>query len=576
MIIFIDDLSRTIIFIGIVALVVIALSVGMTLLLNKFYFSIKRCRKTLDQLQGDYEYYHALLVGQDNSLIQRLEIISRTNLLYSDIHSSYFKRSKEIRDTLDSKYQEYLSELQVLLEEKNVKDFKNFCKQKQGIFRQFKESVNSLNQDLTNVIKPEDEARQKALVLQESLRETKSKYNFNESRLCFVSASFDQVFEKINKRFNDFDECLERANYEEANEILPKIEEVRTTIEMLIDKIPDLCTEINDVLPKKVEELIKKYNDLLLDSIPLHHLNVEGNIEAINTELEKDRLKLKKLTINGLDNSIDMINKLIDQIYASFDEEIKARDEFLLLKDKVLTDFNEFEKTSVKISNNMLRFRKVYTIDKEHETQLSEISKKLDEVSKDKRKLDAYIYNAIPQPYTVLLDRLNVLKKGNEEFGAKVNSYSDYLLNLKVDCETAFSNIKTKYEIIKNNELIIRNFNNSGISDIFKEKVDECYELIDNISRILKTVPIDVNECNSLSTELNNKINNLVKEIQDITYYKNLATENIVLANRDRMKFAEINNIISQSETLFNDGNYKASYEMSESALQKLLARNQK
>ena len=75
------------IFIGIVALVVIALSVGMTLLLNKFYFSIKRCRKTLDQLQGDYEYYHALLVGQDNSLIQRLEIISRTNLLYSDIHS---------------------------------------------------------------------------------------------------------------------------------------------------------------------------------------------------------------------------------------------------------------------------------------------------------------------------------------------------------------------------------------------------------------------------------------------------------------------------------------------------------
>ena len=43
-----------------------------------------------------------------------------------------------------------------------------------------------------------------------------------------------------------------------------------------------------------------------------------------------------------------------------------------------------------------------------------------------------------------------------------------------------------------------------------------------------------------------------------------------------RMKFAEINNIISQAETLFNDGNYRASYEMSQTALQKLLARNQK
>ena len=92
----------------------------------------------------------------------------------------------------------------------------------------------------------------------------------------------------------------------------------------------------------------------------------------------------------------------------------------------------------------------------------------------------------------------------------------------------------------------------------------------------MKTVPIDVNLVNSISTELNEKTNNLVKDVQDITTYRNLATENIVLINRDRMKFAEINNIISQAETLFKDGNYRASYEMSQTALQKLLSRNQK
>ena len=350
------DLTTIIVVIVLVSILAIAFIGLIIFLLNKFYFAKKRCHKMLNSLQSDYEYYHALLTGQDNSLIQRLEIISRTNLLYSDIHSSYFKRSKEIRDTLDTKYQEYMTELQVLLEERNIKDFKNLYKSKSNTFRQFKESVNSLNQDLTNVIKPEEDARQAALVLKETLRETKSKFNFNESRLHFVSESFDNVFNKIDKKFNQFEEYLENANYDEANEILSEIEKVRVLLDTLIDKIPNLCDVINDELPEKIKNLVEKYNDLLLDDLPLQHLNIEGNIKAINDELEKDRNKLKSLSVSGINDSIDTINQLIDKLYADFDVEIVAREEFLKVKESVLSEFSNNEKVSVKISNNMLKF----------------------------------------------------------------------------------------------------------------------------------------------------------------------------------------------------------------------------
>ena len=136
-----NDLDTIIAISVIIAILSICLIGLIIFLLNKFYFAKRRCQKLLNSLQSQYEYCHALLTGQDNSLIQRLEIISRTNLLYSDIHSSYFKRSKEIRDTLDAKYQEYMTELQVLLEERNIKDFKKFYKDKFNTFKQFKESV---------------------------------------------------------------------------------------------------------------------------------------------------------------------------------------------------------------------------------------------------------------------------------------------------------------------------------------------------------------------------------------------------------------------------------------------------
>ena len=124
--------------------------------LCKFYLNKKKCRKILDELQSKYEYLHALLTGQDNSYIQRLEIISRTNLLYSDIHASYFKRSKEIRETTDQKYQDILFELQNLLDENKTREFKLYYKEKLSILKQYEESVNSLNNDLVEVIRPEE------------------------------------------------------------------------------------------------------------------------------------------------------------------------------------------------------------------------------------------------------------------------------------------------------------------------------------------------------------------------------------------------------------------------------------
>ena len=75
--------------------------VGLYLLIEKFFLTKRRCKRTILALERKYEYLHSLLLGQDAQYIQRLELISRTNLLYGDIHSQYFRRFKEIRDNQD-------------------------------------------------------------------------------------------------------------------------------------------------------------------------------------------------------------------------------------------------------------------------------------------------------------------------------------------------------------------------------------------------------------------------------------------------------------------------------------------
>ena len=562
------ELLITVIVVCVVGVIIVGLSIYF--LLDKIYLSKKRCAKQLDFYQSKYEYLHALLTGQDNSYIQRLEIISRTNLLYSDIHSSYFKRSKEIKETTDQKYQDVLFHLQSLLEESKIREFKLYLKEKMPIFKQYEDSVNSLNNDLVNVIRPEEEARQMILNEKEKLRDLKSKFNFNENELTFVASSFQQVFSKIDRKFTEFEDLVENACYDDAKAIVPEVDKVIVLLDKLIDEIPPLVKEVNENIPEKVKRLTDRYEKLTKEGKPLDNLDVENIVNQINDALETERNNIKNLAVSYIAKETEVINQVIDDLFVSFDKEEQAYEEFNKNKDEIINGFLNYDKELVKINNNMTRFKKIYVIDDEHSNELDNIRAKVGEVSKDKRRLDQYMRNAQPYPYSVLLDRLKVLENGTREVSSRINAFNEYLISLKNDSESAFKNIRTKYDLLKEHEKIIRDFKIDKYETYFNDRFDDCYALIDDIAKVLKKVPIDVNLVNQYQRELNDKANNLVKEIQDLNNYKKSASENILLVNRDRMKFAEINNVISQTETLYLNGDFKSAFEMSEQALNKL------
>ena len=567
---------------ALVAIIIVSILAGIAIcailvfVLNKFYFTKRRCKKTLKELQKKYEYLHALLTGQDMQYIQRLEFISRTNLLYVDIHSSYFKRSKEIRDTTDLNFQDILSDLGALLEENKIKEFKKYYKEHSAYIRQYENSVNQLNSDLMQIIKPEEEARDASVALKENLRTLKSKYNLNEDHLQFVSLSFERVFDAIDRNFLQFDELIETANYDDANKLLPKIQQVVNQLDKLIDEIPNLVDEYTVNIPHRIDELTSRYKELLEEQKPLAHLEVENKVTYINECVERGIDLIKKLSIGTLKSQAENINNEIDKIFESFDKEVSASEEFERKKGNVLKTFGAYEQEYIKITHSIDKFRKVYVVDDVHEQNLKDLRQQLDIVSRDKRRLDVYIFSISESPYTVLIEKVNVLEKGTNEFGAKVDAFRNYLASLKNDSESAAANLKIKFEQLKNTELIIRDWKIEGFVENYKSRFDECYNLIDQCYGLLKNVPINVNEVNLIITELNETTNNLVKEIQELDTYKERASEQILLANRDRMKFSEVNNLLQQCETLYFSGDFKTAYQSSDSILKKLNNRDGK
>ena len=62
----------------------------------------------------------------------------------------------------------------------------------------------------------------------------------------------------------------------------------------------------------------------------------------------------------------------------------------------------------------------------------------------------------------------------------------------------------------------------------------------------------------------------LLTDIDNLSSYYNLCIDNVTLINRDRMKFTDVHNLLMQAESLFFAGEYKSSYEMTETIIHRI------
>ena len=160
---------------------IVALLVALGVLLYIFVFSRNSVKKQIRELERKYSYFDALLVGQDTQYIHHLEIVSRTNLLYVEKYNIYSKKFKEVFDNDDKFAESMIKQLNSLVASGQYKNIKTVIGDAKRAIAIFEESVNTLDAELYEIIKPEEEARQAILKLKENYRRVKQIFYSNSN-----------------------------------------------------------------------------------------------------------------------------------------------------------------------------------------------------------------------------------------------------------------------------------------------------------------------------------------------------------------------------------------------------------
>ena len=554
------------IYIVIAALAVVFI-ILLIVMLNVFVFSVRKMEKKFNEFNVKYTYLHDLLTSQDKQYIERVDIISRTNLLFTEVYKKYLDIYKNLKANYDEPLGKVANELKISVDQKDKKGFKAIYQHNISILDEYENELKKLDDDLVLVIKPEEDCRQSALLLKDKFRNIRIKYKEHEEELSDLAPVFEKLFSNIEKKFDDFEECLKVAQFDEAKEFLAPLTKVLNEIEIVLEKMPSYLEEINHNIPTILGETTTRYNELKDSNLPLKHLDIDSKISVIKNNLVEIRDGFQKLKTHKVDEKINFMKSLLEDINAKMQAEVEAKDTYNSKCTKVLKDYEDLGRAIINLNNRIPHYGKYYILTDSFNKKLVVINDKFDTLNKAKRRFDFYIHGFQNTYYTDLLNKTIDLENGINELKVSYDEFKTILDSFKVDADNGYKTNNETYLKLKKCELMLRDLNNDIVLNNFKEEITHVYSLMDEIYIILKTIPIDIDTLNGKVNELKTSSNSLFEKVEELNNYKLMATTNLLFINREQYKFADVHNHVLQAENLYFNGDYKESYVLTEDTL---------
>ena len=530
------------------------------ILLYIFVFSRNSVKRQIRELEKKYSYLDALLIGQDSQYIHRLEIISRTNLLYVDKYNEYSKKFKEIFENDDKFAESMIRQLRSLVDNGQYKNIKLVISDTKKAIAIFEEAVNELDKELYNVIRPEEEARQAIIRVKENYRRVKQIFYSNSNDLELVGASFTKVFDKLDQSFTEFEGHIESAEYEEANALLPTVDQVVQALGTALEELPNLCILVENVIPEKIKTLSEEYERVEKSGVPLFNLSYWKKVDRWNNKLADIRQRLIDLSTANCKDELNNIINEIEDVQQSLSVEMDDKVIFEKDCDELYQKVIQVEKEFLKICALLPEIRAVFIVSEDQLNNIEILKNNMNKLGSSKRSLDNFIHSATKQPYSVLRKKLADLQADYDIARTSLDNFTAYLDSLKANSEEAYSLVFVYYYRCKQIEATLRDIGLPELSLSYQGELEKCYELLNDIDKTLKIQPIDVAHVNEQVENLKKTANNFFEEAENKYREEQLAESAVVYANRDRNHQTDVHQQLCVLEKQFFSGEFVRVY----------------
>jgi len=528
-------------------------------------FKNKKIKKELEQLEIQKNEIDSSPITPELSKIESYLKNDKLEVMYS----GWKTRLEDIKENQIPKISDLLLDAEYSMKQSDYKNtMLKIAKLEMEIYK-----VRTSSQFLLNEIKQittsEEKNRGIITKLKAKYRTLFQKYVESKGEFGEIAKSVDLQFENISKRFEDFEKAMENNDYMEVTNIIKAIDEMLEHMEVILEEVPVIVIMATNILPKKIKEVEKTYEEMEKKGYPLDYLNVEYNIEEANKKIidVMDRTRVLNLE-DGL-FELKVLMEYFDTVFDDFEKEKIDKTSYEDSNKKFQEKLNKTNKLVNEIFSQMDNLKNLYNLSEEDIKNLNDIKDELEKLNTDYKVLidhtgnNAFAYSKLTREIENLFIKLVNLE---EKLDTTLNTIGD----MHDDEQRAREQLEEMKVILKEAKSQIRDYNLPIIPKKYYVELNEAQQAIKEIIVELDKKPIDIETLNTRVDTARDLVFKLFGETKEMMKTAMFAEMAIVYGNRYRSEEEELDKNLLFAETLFYKGDYKKSLEISINALNRI------
>ncbi len=477
-------------------------------------------------------------------------------------YKAWQRRFEIIRDDRITKINDMIIELDMEVSNKNLKNFHQKLAKAEIEIYKARESANELLEEIKEITLSEEKYRSIVIKLKTKYRELSNEFEKHKDDYEDVQEVIDLQFENIEKRFMDFDETMDKNEYDEVAHIVKALDTMIDHMSIVVAEVPNLVLLAEKLIPKRIEEIENISRDMEEKGYPLGYLKIPYNMEESKKNVKNILDRIRVLNLEDCMFELKTMLDYLDTIFNEFERERSSRKGY----EEEMTSFEKRFKKTTRIIKDIYAqlddIKSMYDLKDDDIVVLDNISRRLRQIQEEQKEIKKKLEEK-EEPYSILVGEISVRNQLLSTLEEDLESSLKSLGSMYDDEVRAREQLEEIQELLKQCKSRIRSYKLPIIMNNYFIELSEANEAIQEIIKELGKKPIVIRTLNTrvdtardLILKLYNTTNEMIKTAQ-------MAEMAIVYGNKYRSSMAEVQAGLNNAEMLFHKGSYKEALEVS-------------
>ena len=493
----------------------------------------------------------------------------RKNEKIETMYKEWNKRLSDIRDVQIPKITDMILEADYCLSQRDYKStLYKIAKLEMEIYK-VRTNAEFLLDDIKDITTSEERSRKVITKYKKEYRELYDKFKESENDYADIAETVNLQFGAIAHKFEEYEDILDSNRYNEVDNTVNTIEDMLKHMTIVIDEMPQIVLMAENILPKKIKEVLENYEELKKQGYTLDYLNVEYNVSEANKKINDILERAKMLDMKDSLLELKVLMEYFENVFDDFEKEKVNKKEYSDTIANFQKKLSRINKLVNEIFKKLESIKKVYNLEEEDINLLQKIREELKKLNDDYKVLiehtqnNAFSFSKINKELENLVARLRLIEES-------LDQTLDTIGSMKDDESRARQQLEEVKKILRRSRKLLREYELPVIPDNYFVELQEAQGAIKELIAELNKSPINIDNLNmrvETARDLVIKLHNRSKEMVKSAAFAEMT---MVYGNRYRSKYEELDKNLAYSEMLFFKGEYKKALQLSINTLNKV------